>query len=290
MWFNPPGEDRAANHFPLPSGKESPVVVQGVLILVGTNYLRKLDFWRLLSAYRSPVQVDKQGNITGNLSPPGFQMDYTYRGSGVSSARSLERVAVTEAARFPGQPFGGPGGTLERIWAAEYYANLRGSIDAIRPSESPDWYLLHWRSEAPAAHLNDSCAVRLSYAISQVDPKFFNAGVRGATWQQPISIRNPNTRRQERVRHPPRLPINARQLANDLDRIIGKRTQFSGRMPRSSGIIFFNKLWNYSGSGHISLWDGSRNTVVDLDNETAKDFFTRAVRVEFWQLWPPKRR
>jgi hypothetical protein len=116
-------------------------------------------------------------------------------------------------------------------------------------------------------HLVNTCAVRLSDALTRVDPQFFHGVNAGAEWHEPIKSDGRN------------LPMNAGALAIALRHKIGKPIQvltpsvISGRR----GVIFFDTITGYAGTGHISLWDG--NGVVDGGN-----YFPYSPRVYFWQL------
>jgi hypothetical protein len=59
----------------------------------------------------------------------------------------------------------------------------------------------------------------------------------------------------------------------DQAQLVANSAAIQGR----KGIVFFDTITAYSGSGHISLWDGS--AVVD-----GGDYFARSPRVYFWSL------
>jgi hypothetical protein len=74
------------------------------------------------------------------------------------------------------------------------------------------------------------------------------------------------------------LPTRAADLAIVLNRKLGRARQVRREdIAGQKGIIFFDTIRRYSGTGHISLWDGSR--VVDRG-----DYFSVSPRAYFWRL------
>ena len=116
-------------------------------------------------------------------------------------------------------------------------------------------------------HSVNTCAVRLSDALTRVDQQFFQGVSAGAKWHEPIKSGGRN------------LPMNAGALAVALRHKLGKPIQAHTRSALSGkkGIIFFDTITGYAGTGHISLWDG--NNVVD-----GGDYFPYSPRVYFWEL------
>ena len=117
----------------------------------------------------------------------------------------------------------------------------------------------------PAQYVH-SCAARLSYAIFCVDKSFFKdvtaKGGTGAEWYG--------------------LPLRASELAIILNRKIGTAVLVKSAADISSpktkrGIIFFDSIPGYAGTGHISLWNGTK--VLDDGN-----YFGKSPRVYFWSL------
>lgn len=117
----------------------------------------------------------------------------------------------------------------------------------------------------PAEHVH-SCAARLSYAIYCADESFFKdvtaKGGTGAEWKG--------------------LPLRASDLAIILNKKIKKpvlvkaAADISGTK-KKHGIIFFDTIPGFAGTGHISLWDGTK--VLDDGN-----YFGKSPRVYFWTL------
>ena len=116
-------------------------------------------------------------------------------------------------------------------------------------------------------HSVNTCATRLSDAITRVDPNFFHGVTAGPKWHEPIERGGRN------------LPMNARALAGALRYKLGppiiakSRTTLAGRR----GVIFYDTITGYAGTGHISLWDGG--AVVD-----GGDYFEYSTRVYLWPL------
>lgn len=106
----------------------------------------------------------------------------------------------------------------------------------------------------------NTCAVRLSYALFKIRKEFFKdvSAKSGVEWHG--------------------LPTRA----DDLAIILNKKVKKAIRVSNSSvlgkhGIIFFDKIKGFDGTGHISLWNGT--AVVD-----GGDYFKAADRVYFWEL------
>jgi hypothetical protein len=116
-------------------------------------------------------------------------------------------------------------------------------------------------------HTVNTCATRLSDAITRVDPGFFLGIAAGPRWHEPIRSGGRN------------LPINAGALAGALRHKLGKPTLVQNRAALfgSRGIIFFDTIRGYSGTGHITLW--VMRSVVD-----GEDYFDWSPRVYFWPL------
>jgi hypothetical protein len=116
-------------------------------------------------------------------------------------------------------------------------------------------------------HDVNTCATRLSDAITRVDPNFFHGVFAGPKWHEPIKTGG---------RY---LPMNAGALARALRHKLGAPIRVYS--PRSltgrRGIIFFDTISGYGGTGHISLWNADHV----VDNE---EFFDRSPRVYFWPV------
>lgn len=112
----------------------------------------------------------------------------------------------------------------------------------------------HWNDPSP-----NTCAVRLAYALWRTDNSFFKDVRANAEWYG--------------------LPVRANELAHILTKKLGRGQLVgsAGGIANRTGIIFFDTIRGYAGSGHISLWDGSQ--VVD-----GGDYFSVSPRVYFWLL------
>jgi len=141
-----------------------------------------------------------------------------------------------------------------------------------QPKEAPDGFLAF--SQKHGVDQPNTCAVRLSYALFLQDKTFF----RDVTAKSGIEWLG--------------LAVRADDLAIILNGKLGKAIRHESpdaaagappvEMVGKKGIVFFDKLAGWDGgTGHISLWDGSR--VVDLD-DGGSDFFRRGERVYFWEL------
>jgi hypothetical protein len=126
--------------------------------------------------------------------------------------------------------------------------------------------------------------VRLADAITRVVPDFFSSSENLATWPEKVPtgryVPTGGTPEYKFSPAPPKrnLPVNAGQVAIYLTKKIGRAQLVLSKdgIRSQRGIIFFDTIYHYSGSGHISLWDGQR--VMD------HDFFDRSPRVYFWRL------
>ncbi|MEQ8767457.1 MAG: T6SS effector amidase Tae4 family protein [Planctomycetota bacterium] len=129
----------------------------------------------------------------------------------------------------------------------------------------------HYENQAPAAFLRfmnhhgvsrpNTCAVRLAYALRSARSRFF-IGVEarsGVEWRD--------------------LPTRAADLAIILNRRLGRPTLIRGEadIQGRRGIVFFDTIVGFSGTGHISLWNGAR--VAD-----GGSYFRSSPRVYFWPL------
>jgi hypothetical protein len=108
----------------------------------------------------------------------------------------------------------------------------------------------------------NTCAVRLSYALNSAQADFFNGIAENALkWESLIT--------------------RADHLAIHLNKKLGKATKVTKltEIADKNGIIFFDKISGFSGTGHISLWNGS--IVVDTPQN---NYFERSDHVWFWPL------
>lgn len=141
---------------------------------------------------------------------------------------------------------------------------------------------LQFRQTGPDYH--DTCAVRLADAITRVQPDFF-AGAKIERWPEKIPTGHyvPSADRTVGLRFEPAprkrsLPIRAGEIKDYLNskfgvgRVIKSGSEISGLR----GIICFEHIPGYSGTGHISLWDGQ--AVVDQGE------YWGSTRVWFWSL------
>ena len=126
-------------------------------------------------------------------------------------------------------------------------------------------YSAHPPQGLPTKYKN-TCAARVSYALYGADNRFFKdvtaKGGTGAEWFG--------------------LPLRASELAIILNKKIriAERIKSAAEIscPRKrQGIIFFDKIPGYAGTGHISLWTGLKV----FDNG---DYFGKSPRVYFWVL------
>jgi hypothetical protein len=108
----------------------------------------------------------------------------------------------------------------------------------------------------------NTCAVRLAYAIFKTDKSYFKSKKARRPWREWLG-----------------LPTKADELAVMLTRHEKKPTLVKARkeIAGKAGIIFFDKITGFGGSGHISLWDG---TCVADDG----DYFGSSERIYFYEL------
>lgn len=154
------------------------------------------------------------------------------------------------------------------------------TMDGAAPVPPPDYETLarnYSASQAPPGfkefcrkHDNpnaNTCAVRLAFGLKKTHSAFFEGQKprSGVAWEG--------------------LPTRASDLAIILNAVLGraktiKDAQTPLRMDQlkdTRGIIFFDTIQEFDGTGHISLWDGTR--VVD-----GGDYFDKSPRVYFWAL------
>jgi len=109
-------------------------------------------------------------------------------------------------------------------------------------------------------HAN-TCAVRLAYALFLSDKSFFGDVTvsSGVEWYG--------------------LPTRADDLAKVLNNKVGKArlTHSLNTLKDKKGIVFFDTIVGFEGTGHISLWDGAE--VVD-----GGDYSKNSPRAYFWEL------
>src|SRR5262245_23788775 len=106
----------------------------------------------------------------------------------------------------------------------------------------------------------NTCAVRLGYALFSTDRAFFT-DVTAKSRTEWYGI-----------------PTRASDLAIVLNQKLGKavKTTISSLQGRT-GIVFFDTIPGFEGTGHISLWDGGK--VVD-----AGDYRSVSPRTYFWEI------
>lgn len=141
---------------------------------------------------------------------------------------------------------------------------------------------LRFRETGPEYH--NTCAVRLADAITRVVPDFFDS-FDVATWSEkgPTGRYIPSAEPRVGMKFAPapvgrRLPIRANEIADclngklDRGQLTNSRAQIMGRR----GIVYFQGIPGYLGSGHISLWDGSE--ILDRGE------YWDSIRIFFWPL------
>jgi hypothetical protein len=129
----------------------------------------------------------------------------------------------------------------------------------------------------------NTCAVRLADAITRVAPDFFSGG-HSATWPD-----NAPTGRYVPAAGavglkfqpaPPnrKLPVRASEIADILNGKLGmgRVVRTAADVFRDRGIIFFEGIPGYSGTGHITLWEAGKAA----DNGE----YWNSRRVVFWRL------
>jgi len=127
-------------------------------------------------------------------------------------------------------------------------------------TDPPKGFVQYCRAHGGTNDRINTCAVRLAHAIFLCDKNFFkNVVAKSKTeWYG--------------------LPTRASDLAIILNGNIGKaervrKSEVAGR----KGVIFFDTIPGFQGTGHISLWDGM--AVVDK-----QDYFQASPRAYFWKL------
>jgi len=141
---------------------------------------------------------------------------------------------------------------------------------------------LHFRETGPDYH--DTCAVRLADAITRVQSDFF-ASAKIKTWPEktPTGHYVPSADPKAGLKFEPApakrdLPIRAGEIKDYLNghfrlgQLITSANDISGQR----GIICFDHIPGYAGTGHISLWDG--HCVVDGGE------YWDSFRVWFWPV------
>jgi hypothetical protein len=132
-------------------------------------------------------------------------------------------------------------------------------------------------------YYKDTCAVRLADAITRIHPDFFR-GTDAEKWTDRRStgryVANPGGVNLKFQEAPPNrsLPIRAGQLAEILNQRIarGQVVLTAAEINAKQGIVFFEGIPGYNGSGHITLWD-YRGPADGGQHWNAR-------RVVFWQL------
>jgi Type VI secretion system (T6SS), amidase effector protein 4 len=106
----------------------------------------------------------------------------------------------------------------------------------------------------------NTCGIRLAYAIFKAEPLFFKdkAAPSKVEWYG--------------------LPTRADDLALILSKYIVKPARVTKMsIKNKTGVVFFDTIKDFSGTGHISLWDGK--AVLDKG-----DYFHKSPRVYFFDL------
>ncbi len=154
------------------------------------------------------------------------------------------------------------------VLAIDYASVVKG----YKTDEAPDGFL-EFSAKQGVPHPN-TCAVRLAHALFLQDETFF----RDISAKSEIEWYG--------------LPVRADDLAIILNTKLGKAVRYEspdkseGLAPTEiagkKGILFFDKLEGWDGgTGHISLWDGTR--VLDVEDGGA-GYFRRGERLYFWPL------
>ena len=132
-------------------------------------------------------------------------------------------------------------------------------VAANYTTDPPKGFVQYCRAQGHDDRIN-TCGVRLAYAIFLSDSRFFRdvAAKSKTEWYG--------------------LPTRASDLAIILNRKFRKadlvnKSAVGGR----KGIVFFDTIPGFAGTGHISLWDGT--AVVDQG-----DHFQLSPRAYFWEL------
>lgn len=154
------------------------------------------------------------------------------------------------------------------IMAIDYESVAKG----YETDRAPEGFLEFSANQGVTAP--NTCAVRLAYALFLAEKTFF----RDVTAKSGIEWHG--------------LPVRADDLAIILNQKIVKAVRYASPDPAEGlapseiagkkGILFFDKLEGWDGgTGHISLWDGTR--VVDVA-DGGKAYFRRGERLYFWPL------
>lgn len=117
--------------------------------------------------------------------------------------------------------------------------------------------------KAHGNHNPNTCAVRMSHALNLTSPNIF----KGEKTKSGISW---NT-----------LPTRADDLAIILNSRLRKAQLVKTReeLAHLKGIVFFDSIPGFNGSGHIALWDGKAFCAGRSD-----DYFGKSPRIYFWPL------
>jgi hypothetical protein len=144
----------------------------------------------------------------------------------------------------------------------------------------------------------NTCAIRLSWAIFAVDASFFKAfaprtEVEHDAWWKALPIRPSELAHilSRKLRNTvtlmempwgstldPRQDHRREESADHQAAVKTARKKIENR----AGAIFFDKLVGYAGTGHITLWNGNR--CLDIPRDVEDSFFSRTPRVYFWPL------
>jgi hypothetical protein len=133
------------------------------------------------------------------------------------------------------------------------------SLAANYKTSPPKGFIQYCRAHGATDAIN-TCGVRLAYAILLCDKDFFkDVTAKSKTeWYG--------------------LPSRASDLAIILNEKVGKPERMGkADIAGKKGIVFFDTIPGFGGTGHISLWDGTK--VVD-----GGDYFSVSPRVYFWSL------
>lgn len=104
----------------------------------------------------------------------------------------------------------------------------------------------------------NTCAVRLAGALEAADPNFFDGITVRLQWRG--------------------MPTQASALANLITKRFGDaELATENSLQGKKGIIFFDTIEGFAGTGHISLWNFDRV-------EDGGDYFEDSPRVYFWPL------
>ena len=141
-----------------------------------------------------------------------------------------------------------------------FHKNRFDSLSSYYNSKEPPKGFIDFSRKHGVPNPN-TCAVRLAHALVKTDKSFFsdvetNSGIE---WSG--------------------LPTRADDLAIILNGKFGRGQPIKNKaaIKAKKGVVFFEKIKDFTGTGHISLWDGI--SVVD-----GGDYFDRCKRVYFWSL------